>query len=91
MRYTPRHGTVTVRCHMDGEHGVFEVEDSGPGIAPHQRAMVFDRFVRLDETSAGSGLGLAIVRDIALAHGAAVSIASGAQGTGMLLSVRFPR
>ncbi|MEJ7807379.1 MAG: HAMP domain-containing sensor histidine kinase, partial [Telluria sp.] len=91
VRYTPRHGTVTVRCYPDGAHGVLEVEDSGPGIAPHQRAMVFERFVRLDETSAGSGLGLAIVRDIALAHGATVAIGSGAQGAGMLVAVRFAR
>ncbi len=91
VRYTPPHGTVTVRCYPDGEHGVLEIEDSGPGIAPHQRAMVFERFVRLDDKSTGSGLGLAIVRDIALAHGAHVSIGNGEHGKGMLLSVRFPR
>ena len=91
VRYTPPHGTVTVRCYPDGEHGVFEIEDSGPGIAPHQRAMVFERFVRLDDKSTGTGLGLAIVRDIALAHGAVIAIASGEHGVGMLLSVRFAR
>ena len=90
VRYTPRHGTVTVRCRPDGGHGVFEIEDSGPGIAPQQRAMVFQRFVRLDDKSTGSGLGLAIVRDIALAHGATVAIGSGEHGVGMLMSVRFP-
>jgi two-component system sensor histidine kinase TctE len=90
VRYTPEEGTVTVRCHVDGSHGVFEIEDSGPGIPAHQRALVFERFVRLDDKSSGSGLGLAIVRDIALAHGAKVSIASGPGERGMLLTVRFP-
>lgn len=89
VRYTPCDGTVTVRCFPDGGQGVLEIEDSGPGIAPHQRAMVFERFVRLDDKSSGSGLGLAIVRDIALAHGAVIDI-GGNPGAGMLLSVRFP-
>ncbi len=90
VRYTPAHGTVTVRCYLDGACGMLVVEDSGPGIAPHQRELVFERFVRLDDKSSGSGLGLAIVRDIATAHGAKVHIGSAEGGSGMLLSVRFP-
>ncbi|MBC7455847.1 MAG: sensor histidine kinase [Massilia sp.] len=89
VRYTPAGGNVTVRCQPDGEGGVLVVEDSGPGIAPAQRELVFQRFVRLDDKSSGSGLGLAIVRDIALAHGATVSISDGPGGAGMALAVRF--
>ncbi|PHV06249.1 sensor histidine kinase [Janthinobacterium sp. BJB412] len=90
IRYTPPHGTVTVGCRPDGAGGVLLVEDSGPGIAPDQRELVFSRFLRLDEKSSGSGLGLAIVRDIALAHGASIAIDSGHGGRGALFSVRFP-
>ena len=90
IRYTPPHGTVTVGCRPDGTGGVLLVEDSGPGIAPDQRELVFSRFLRLDEKSSGSGLGLAIVRDIALAHGASIAIDSGHGGRGALFSVRFP-
>ena len=91
VRYTPAGGTVTVRCLRGADGGgVLEIEDSGPGIAVHQRAQVFQRFVRLDDKVAGSGLGLAIVRDIAQAHGAAIDIADGPGGSGMLLAVRFP-
>lgn len=90
VRYTPAHGTVTVRCCPEGKGGLLVVEDSGPGIAPHKRALVFNRHVRLDETSAGSGLGLAIVRDIALAHRAEISLGAHAHGSGMLFTVRFP-
>lgn len=89
VRYTPPHGTVTVRCYREGREGVLEVEDSGPGIAPAMRERVFERFLRLDDKSSGSGLGLAIVRDIAIAHGAAVTLGDAAGG-GMLLTVRFP-
>ena len=92
VRYTPEGGTVTVRCRPEGRGPVLVIEDSGPGIAPHQRGKVFQRFVRLDHTaSSGSGLGLAIVRDIALAHGAKVEMGSGPNGVGLTLTVRFPQ
>ena len=40
------------------------VADDGPGIAPHDRNRVFDRFYTGDRVS-GSGLGLAIARELA--------------------------
>ncbi|MFC0133331.1 ATP-binding protein [Massilia eurypsychrophila] len=89
LRYTPAQGTVTVSCYRDGKYGVLAVEDSGPGIALSQRERVFNRFVRLDDSTTGSGLGLAIVRDIALAHGASIAIDSRAAGEGAIFSVRF--
>ena len=91
LRYTPAGGAVTVRCLLEG--GVtplLEVEDSGPGIAAAERERVFSRFVRLAEHTSGSGLGLAIVRDIALAHGARVTVSTATNGQGALFQVRFP-
>lgn len=91
VRYTPAGGTVTVRCgRAEDGAGVLDIEDSGPGIPAHQRAQVFQRFVRLDDKNPGSGLGLAIVRDIAIAHGAGVDIGAGTGGAGMRVTVRFP-
>jgi two-component system sensor histidine kinase TctE len=59
----------------DGEHALLEVEDTGPGIAPGERANVFERFYRiLGSNVQGSGLGLAIVREIAQQHGAEIDI-----------------
>ncbi|MCD2514916.1 sensor histidine kinase N-terminal domain-containing protein [Massilia sp. G4R7] len=75
LRYTPSGGSVTVRVRRDGEHALLEVEDTGPGIAPAERAHVFERFYRiLGSNVAGSGLGLAIVREIAQQHGAEIDI-----------------
>jgi two-component system sensor histidine kinase TctE len=90
IRYTPAHGTVTVSCRPADGGGMLAVEDSGPGIAPAKRDQVFSRYVRLDDKTHGSGLGLAIVRDIALAHGAAITLDAGAQGRGARFEVRFP-
>lgn len=89
IRYTPAGGQVTVGCRTDGTQTLFTVADSGPGIPVARRAAVFERHVRLDDTTSGSGLGLAIVHDIALAHGARVALGDAAEG-GTLVTVRFP-
>jgi two-component system sensor histidine kinase MprB len=61
---------VVVRC------ATIEVCDRGPGIAPEDRAHVFDRFYRAtsSRSMAGSGLGLSIVAQIAELHGAKVEL-----------------
>nr|WP_307728142.1 sensor histidine kinase N-terminal domain-containing protein [Massilia terrae] len=75
VRYTPAGGSVTVRVRRDGDDALLEVEDTGPGIAPAERAHVFERFYRILGSSVpGSGLGLAIVREIAQQHGAEIDI-----------------
>jgi two-component system, OmpR family, sensor histidine kinase TctE len=75
LRYTPAGGSVTVRVRRDGVDALLEVEDTGPGIAPGERAHVFQRFYRILGSGApGSGLGLAIVREIAQQHGAEIDV-----------------
>jgi two-component system sensor histidine kinase MprB len=66
--------------------GELRVRDHGPGIAPEDRELVFDRFYRSADARAmpGSGLGLAIVREVAESHGGTVT-AEEAPGGGALL------
>lgn len=92
--YTPAGGQVTVRLGREGRETLLEVEDTGPGIPPEERLLVFERFYRIlgTETS-GSGLGLPIVAEIADQHGATVSIAEGGPADaprGTKFTVRFP-
>ena len=47
LRYTPAGGSVTVRVRREDERALLEVEDTGPGIAPAERARVFERFYRI--------------------------------------------
>ena len=102
LQYTPAGGAVTVRLMDDpfGQVVVLQVEDTGPGIAPAERDLVFRAFYRALGTNVdGSGLGLAIVREIVQLHGAQIAIddarprtgplSSGA-GPGALFTVRFP-
>ena len=94
IHYTHRGGRVTVRL-MAGATAGLEVEDSGIGIAPEERELVFERFYRVlggnasDASAEGSGLGLAIVREIAARHFARVHIREGALGRGTVFAVEF--
>jgi two-component system sensor histidine kinase TctE len=77
LKYTPPGGSVTVRVLNDpfGQVVALQVEDTGPGIAPAEREQVFKPFYRALGTNVdGSGLGLAIVQEIALQHGAEISL-----------------
>lgn len=56
---------ILVQAHAEDHRVWIEIVDDGPGIAPAQRARVFDVGARLDEQVEGTGLGLAITRDLA--------------------------
>jgi len=107
LQYTPSGGTVTVRLVDDpfGQVVVLQVEDSGPGIPVAEREQVFRPFYRALGTNVdGSGLGLAIVREIAMQHGAVLTLedanlrhrpglneqAGAAFGPGARFTLRFP-
>ena len=103
IRYTPAGGVVTVRVRAGNQPdapaspgAVLEVEDSGIGIAPSERELVFERFYRVLGSCAagdnldGSGLGLSIVREIAFGHHAQVRISSREPGAGTVITVTFP-
>lgn len=91
LAYVPNGGMVTIRCRQEGERGILEVEDNGPGIPPAERKLVFERFYRLPQSgSSGSGLGLAIVREVVAGLGGEVSIQTPASGIGCLVRIELP-
>lgn len=88
------HGGPGVRVTVRAGAGWAEVEDNGPGIAPEHQPHVFDRFYSVQATGGdrqGSGLGLAIAREVALQHGASLSLRSPVQhGRGTCLRLAWP-
>jgi two-component system OmpR family sensor kinase/two-component system sensor histidine kinase QseC len=91
VRYSPPCARVELRVSQDDGTALLQVDDSGPGIPPAERARVFDRFYRrgLDD-SGGTGLGLAIVRRVAQRHGATVQLGDSPLG-GLRVTLRLGR
>jgi len=86
LNHSPPGGAVRIRV---TEAPAIEVLDSGPGVPPHMREKIFERFWRGETSKEGAGLGLAIVRRIMQALRGNVSVAD-APGGGAMFSLRFP-
>jgi two-component system sensor histidine kinase TctE len=99
INYTPSNaekpGVITARVLKDpfSKVLVLQVEDSGPGIPPAERELVFQPFYRVLGTEAdGSGLGLPIVLEIARQHHASITLEDSRPGQtppGTCFTVRF--
>ncbi|MFO0601879.1 MAG: HAMP domain-containing sensor histidine kinase [Polyangiales bacterium] len=86
-------GAVTVHVAEEGDGVVVTVRDEGPGVAPGERARVFEAFYRAARSRAegrrGHGVGLALVAHIARAHGGGVAFEDVPRGAS--LRVELPR
>ena len=93
LKFTPAGGRVELRAEKQGEEFVIIVSDTGMGISAANLANVFSRFWQADDTSRrkyqGVGIGLALVKELSVAHGGDVSVAS-EQGKGTTFTVRLP-
>ena len=88
LQVLDRGGRIELRTRDSGNALAIDVADNGPGIAPHERAQVFDAFFFKRE--GGVGLGLAIVQQIVQAHGGSIEVAESEQA-GALFQIRIPR
>ncbi len=73
-------GCIHLRVSADAHHVMFEVEDTGVGIASHQQAIIFERYSQAEpnifERYGGHGLGLAISRQLVTQLGGQLGVAS---------------
>ncbi len=84
---------IDVGVKKDGSSAVFEVTDTGTGIAPDDLVHIFDRFYRADpsrsRSTGGCGLGLTITKYLAEAHGGRIT-AESTVGKGSCFSIILP-
>ncbi|MDM7856614.1 sensor histidine kinase [Cellulomonas alba] len=94
VRHSPSDDEVRLEASLVGPDVRIDVVDHGPGIAPEQRAHVFERFVRGNTpaltgggSTGGTGLGLAIVRWAVDLHGGRIEVADSEEGCTMRVTL----
>jgi signal transduction histidine kinase len=90
-RYAPAGSKVTLRARPAGGNARLEVSDRGPGLAPGEKARIFERFVRgaAGQVTHGLGLGLYLCRAIVAQHGGRIGVDS-APGQGCTFWIEIP-
>jgi signal transduction histidine kinase len=91
IKFTQR-GEVTVVVIRDGSRARVSVQDTGPGISPAERAMIFEEYKQAGDEGVkrrGTGLGLAIARRLVLMHGGMIQVDS-QLGRGSTFDVTLP-
>ena len=91
-KYTVAGDEIEVRAAAEDGSVVVSVEDHGPGIAPEELRLVFEKFGRVNSggrSKPGAGLGLFIARSIAEAHGGTLDVRS-EPGSGATFFFRLP-
>ena len=93
VKFCDHAGRVSVTLGADGNWARLDVEDSGPGIAPHERARVFELFYRgtaaTNGRASGTGLGLTIAMEYAQQNGGRIEVLE--PPTGAHLRVWLPQ
>jgi signal transduction histidine kinase/HAMP domain-containing protein len=93
IKYTKSNGSVKIKLNQRDDLVIFEVHDSGIGIAPLDMPRLFERFYRSGRREAfeqrGTGLGLAIVKTIVERHHGRIFVES-QLGKGSSFIMEFP-
>ncbi len=95
IKYTPA-GHVVLRARIEEPAGMLriEVEDTGIGIPPELREVVFHKYIQLSGSqsrrSGGTGLGLAISRRLVELMGGRIGIEDGSEGRGTRVWLTVP-
>lgn len=93
LRYTPEKGRISLSLSAQSGQVQLQVHDSGPGIHPNDLPHIFERFYRAGHSRSreegGTGIGLAIARQLAEAHGGALTASNHPEG-GALFTLSLP-
>jgi two-component system sensor histidine kinase GlrK len=92
IKYTPRAGTIHIRARADKADLLLEVADTGPGIPPEERSLVFEAFYTGRAPGGhvkGTGIGLSVVMECVNAHGGRIEFVDG-EWPGAHFRIRMP-
>lgn len=93
INYTDKSGEVAVSVRDDGDYVIFDIRDTGMGIAPEMLMHITEPFTRGHAnpmlSQKGSGLGLSIVKQLVVLHDGTFDIESEV-GVGTTATVSIP-
>ena len=92
LRYTPPGGVVTVGTTREADRAILWVADTGAGVPPEDRELIFEKFGQASVKHEGRrsiGLGLTFCKYVAEAHGGKIWVEN-APGGGGLFKVAVP-
>lgn len=93
IRYNHEEGSVNITLETRGQEGVIIIADTGVGIAPEQRELVFEPFYRVNKSRSrefgGAGIGLSLVKTILKRHGASITVSEN-NPQGSVFTIRIP-
>ena len=93
IRYNNEEGSVNITLETRGQEGVITIADTGVGIAPEQRELVFEPFYRVNKSRSrefgGAGIGLSLVKTILKRHGASITVSENTP-QGSVFTIRIP-
>ena len=93
IRYNNEEGSVSITLETKGQEGVVIIADTGVGIAPEQRELVFEPFYRVNKSRSrefgGAGIGLSLVKTILKRHGASITVSEN-NPQGSVFTIRIP-
>ena len=93
IKFTPEGGNVILRVWREKRRVLFQVEDTGIGIAPDAIPLLFEKFKQIENfkhrTQGGTGLGLALTKKLVELHGGNIEVES-ALDSGSLFTVSLP-
>lgn len=93
LKFTPEGGLVILRVWREHDLVVFQIKDTGIGIANEQIPLLFQKFQQLEasyhRTYEGTGLGLALTKQLVELHGGRITVES-VVAQGSLFTVWLP-
>ncbi len=94
VKFTPRHGKITIRTRNVPDGLSIEVIDNGIGIDPKIIPLIFNAFEQgedaITKRFGGLGLGLAISRSIVEGHNGRLTVSSPGRDQGATFTIELP-
>lgn len=94
IRYNEKEGSITIDLKNQDTAGMVKIADTGVGIAPEARELIFEPFYRVNKSRSrefgGAGIGLSLVKAILKRHGAFIAVDAN-EPQGSVFTITFPK